>query len=251
MTKLFSISLIGLLVILGNPITELKVKKVPTEKEVEILGLSDEEYEVYLNAEGNVEYRDFDYSRVKGKELPFKIMPQADDEYKFRGRQVNLKLKDGWLVGFDRGEWGGHLFWFNDNGTRYEEIERGNITDLFEIEGELYVIEGLPSFVMKGSIFKIAHNGKKWFVEKKVDLATASDATTLTKNNEFLIVTNGIQKVDRNFTIETLIYEGFWWPDLYPNSILIDGETIYIGMRGGILRMDLNDMSKQEWLVKK
>ncbi len=103
-----------------------------------------------------------------------------------------------------------------------------------------------------GQIFTVTKKDDKWTVKNKVNLPDAPNATVLTNNNEFLIVTfKGLIKVDNEFKIETLISEGFWCGLLSPNSILIEGQTIYIGMRGGILRAKLNDITKQEWLTKK
>ncbi len=143
MTKLLSISILGILLAIGNPIEELNVGKPPTEEQARRLNHSNEEYEVFLNAENKVEYRDYEYRRIKGTELPFKITPKKDDNYSFGGLQVNLKVNDGWLVGVDKGEWGGNLFWFNENGTQYEKIASGNIENIFNINGEIYVTEGL------------------------------------------------------------------------------------------------------------
>mgnify|MGYP003980093543 CR=1 FL=1 len=159
----------------------------------------------------------------------------------------------GWLVGFDKGEWGGNLFWFNEKGTEYEKITSGNIKNLFEINGQIYVTEGLAHLSMSdGQIFQVERKNDKWNVKKKVDLPNAPYATTLTKDNEFLIVTSkGLLKVNKDFEIETLVKEGFWWIYLYPNSILIKGSDIYIGMRGGVLKTQLNNIDSQKWLTKK
>ncbi|PHR47655.1 MAG: hypothetical protein COA32_06785 [Fluviicola sp.] len=253
MMKLLSIFIVGILLIVGNPISELKVNLPPTEEEARKLNHSNEEYEVFLNSKGNVEYREYEYGRIKGTELPFKITPKKEDAYDFVGRQVNLKIENGWLVGFDKGEWGGSLFWFNEKGTQYEKITSGNIKNLFKINGEIYVTEGLAHLSLSsGQIFTVKSLDGKWSVDKKVDLPNAPYATTLTAASEFLIVTSkGLLKVDKNFNTETLIDEGLWWGLLYPNSILIEGQTIYIGMRAGILKTQINDIHKQEWLTKK
>jgi hypothetical protein len=56
-----------------------------------------------------------------------------EDPFLFAGKQVNLKTDTGWLVGFDNGEWGGKLYWFNEDGTYNEKILRGNIKNIFRI----------------------------------------------------------------------------------------------------------------------
>jgi len=101
MMKLLSIFIVGILLTVGNPISELKVNLPPTEEEARKLNHSNEEYEVFLNSKGNVEYREYEYGRIKGTELPFKITPKKKDAYDFGGRQINLKIENGWLVGFE------------------------------------------------------------------------------------------------------------------------------------------------------
>lgn len=245
MTKLLSILTLGILLINTNPITELNVNNPPTKEEAKKLNRSHNEYEIFLNDKGDVAYRNYDYRNIKGTQLPFKIAPK-------HGRQVNLKIKNGWLVGFDKGEFGGGLYWFNDKGTEHKRITSGNIKNLFEINGEIYVTEGLAHItISRGQIFKVKEENNKWKVEKKIDLPNAPYSTTLTKDNEFLIVTSkGLLKVNKDFEIETLVEEGFWRYYLYPNSILIKGQDIYIGMRGGILRTKMDEIENQEWLTK-
>ncbi len=252
MTKLLSILILVMFLAKSGPITELKVNNPPTKEEARELNRSDFEYEIFFNSKGKVAYRNYNYRKIKGSELPFKIQPKPAEGHFFGGRQVNLKIKSGWLVGFDKGEWGGNLFWFNEKGTEYEKIANGNIKDLFEIKGEVYATEGLAHLSLsRGQIFKVENNNNKWTVRKKVSIPNVPYSTTLTKDNEFLIATSkGFLKVNKDFEIETLIDEGFWSIYLYPNSMLIEGQTIYIGMRGGILKTQLGKTSKQEWLTK-
>lgn len=167
--KLLPIFTFTVLFIIGNPIEDLKVSEPPTKEQVQKLNYSNKEFEVYLNSDNKVEYRDYKYSKVKGTELPFKIIPNKDDRYTFGGKQVNLKIENGWLVGFDKGEWGGNLFWFNEEGTKYEKIIDGNIKNIFVINGKIYITEGLAHLSMSyGQIFQIEKENNKWIVEKKL-----------------------------------------------------------------------------------
>lgn len=54
--------------------------------------------------------------------------------------------------------------------------------------------------------------------------------------------------VDTNFKIDTLIEKGFWWPALYPTSLVIKDNIAYVGMRKGIFKYDLTT-NKREWLM--
>ncbi len=254
MNQVTYLVIIGFFFAFGNPISELKVNQIPSSEDAIKLNYSKEDYEVFMNSKNEVEYREYDYHGIQGNELPFKITPSRSNKLFFGGRQVNLKVENGWLVGFDKGEWGGTLYWFNEDGTHYEKILVGNIKNLFDVKGNIYVIEGLAHLSMSnGQIIELVLNENQWTIGKKVDLPHAPDATTIiTNDNKFLIVTShGLLKVDKNFNIEPLIENGFWSGVLYPNSILINERHIYIGMRGGILRIRFDDMHKQEWLTKK
>lgn len=236
----------------GRPVLELTVNKPPTREEARSLNHDSKEYEVFFNAENKVVYRDYDYHRIKGAELPFEIVRKPEERIKFGGRQVNVKVENGWLVGFDKGEWGGVLLWFNEEGTNYEIICMGNINNIHKVEGHIYVTEGLAHLSMsEGQILKAEKMDGKWHVEKIVDLPSAPYSSSLTEDNCLLIVTShGLILLDDNFEITSLMEEGFWAGYLYPNSILIDENSVYIGMPAGILKTQLDDFNKQQWLTE-
>ena len=98
----------------SNLLGELKVGRIPNKEELYKLNQSKQSYEVFLNSKGVVDYRESEYRRVKGEKLPFSLDVHSEQKHQFRGRQVNYKVDNAWLVGFDKGEWGGHLFCFND-----------------------------------------------------------------------------------------------------------------------------------------
>jgi hypothetical protein len=66
-----------------------------------------------IKAEREV-YRDVD-------DLPFKIIPLSNNSEldQFSGTRKVLKVADGYLVGYNRGEFGGSLFWFSADGKKY------------------------------------------------------------------------------------------------------------------------------------
>jgi hypothetical protein len=229
---------------------ELKGRKTPNKEEVYKLNQCKQSYEVFLNSKGIVDYREYEYRRVKGEELPFTINYKQEEGRLFRGKQVNYKVDNDWLVGFDKGEWGGHLFCFSEEGSRCEKIMRGNIKNIFQFKGEVYLTEGLSHLSLsRGRIFKISRNNNKWLAEKVLDLPNTPYASTIIYENELLIVSSkSLLKLDANLTIQVLIDEGFWSDLLYPNSIVWKDRTIYMGMRAGILKIRLDDVDHQVWL---
>jgi hypothetical protein len=57
--------------------------------------------------------------------------------------------------------------------------------------------------------------------------------------DKFLIATHERFYVVKDFKKE-LIFQDTYWSDLYPNSIAVfDDKNVFIGMRGGIVKLDL------------
>ena len=97
----------------GNPLTGLKTNRIPSQKEVEVLCHYDTSYEVFINTKGEADYRKYDDKKARGDSIPFEIKTSSNVSSDFCGKQVNLKIPNGWIVGFDKGEFGGTIFWFN------------------------------------------------------------------------------------------------------------------------------------------
>lgn len=54
--------------------------------------------------------------------LPFRVARGRDRD----GDRWVVAVPDGWIVGFDQGEFGGGLWWFNRNGTGSHRIRPGS-----------------------------------------------------------------------------------------------------------------------------
>ena len=66
-----------------------------------------------------------------------------------------VKVQDGYLIGFNRGEWGGELYWFSKNGKRRYEISGHQIVKFIERDNKIYAIAGLAHLTMsKGSVIE-------------------------------------------------------------------------------------------------
>lgn len=255
MIKLPVILVLAVLLVNESSLSQLKTTRPPTRVDVQNLNQSKQSYEVVLTLEGLVKYRIFKYRnlQIKGPELPFQIERKDGIFGMFGGDQVSVKVENGWLIGFDKGEWGGGLFWFNELGTVHEKILSGNIKDLLRVGSEIYAIEGLAHLSSSnGQILKISTIDDQWTVNKMLDLPSAPYASTVIDEHELLIVTSReLIKVDTHFEIQTLVNDGFWQGYLYPNSIVVNDEIGYVGMLGGILKIRLDEPENLEWLTKK
>ena len=63
-----------------------------------------------------------------------------------------------------------------------------------------------------------------------------------------LITSEDIVLLNKSLKI-TEKFENGYFEGLYPNSVIIDNEIAYFGMRGGILKLNI-ETKKQEWLTE-
>lgn len=183
--------------------------------------------------------------------LRFTIKPNKLEEYKFWGDRSVLPVEDGFLVGFDNGEWGGYLYWFSKDGKEKYEIASEQIAQFITRNDTIFAIEGHGHLVeTEGKIMYVYKDGKKWTIKNYLTLPSSPWATALDEENNFIIVTfSGLLQVDNHKNITPLIKSGFWTRYLYPYSLAIYNDTAYIGMRKGIFKYHLTTR-QQEWLMK-
>lgn len=212
---------------------------------------------------------------LSNKKLPFKIeQPGLIDV---------IQVSDGYLVGFNRGEWGGSLYWYSKNGKKKIKIG-GSVFSTSPIQfikrdNLIYAITGLSHMSMSyGDIIKIEKKQKQWIVEEYVKLPDAPCAIQLdSKDNMLVFTSSGLYSIDKEANLDTLAiklrrpiipiieielpndtlrirgkpleyYPKWLWGFLYPTSMVIQNDMVYVGMRGGVYKFDLIT-KKEEWLL--
>jgi hypothetical protein len=89
-------------------------------------------------------------------QLPFKVKVKKEDRSVSFGRPSIMKVDNGYLIGFYKGEWGGALYWVSKDGKKYYKISNHEIVQFINKDGKLYAIEGLSHLNMsEGSIIEI------------------------------------------------------------------------------------------------
>jgi hypothetical protein len=186
----------------------------------------------------------------KKDSLPFEIKPSIPEERLIRGRRFVTAVEDGYLIGFNRGEWGGTLYWFSKDGTKKYKISNDQIIQFKIRNKKIYAIEGLSHLsISEGRIIEIKKENGIWTSVEYLKLADAPEALDLDNKNNFVIVTtSSLVLVDTNKKLKVLIAKGIWDYFLYPNSLVIQNENLYIGMRKGIFKYNTKT-KKQEWLL--
>lgn len=162
-----------------------------------------------------------------------------------------LKTASGTLIGVNRGEWGGQLtFKPSDPAKKAIDVKKGNIKFIFKFKNKIYFIEGLAHLSYSGgAIFELDTTGNKFSFTQLVDFEDAPEAFTIYKD-KFLIATH------KNFYIvkdlkKELVFKETFWSSLYPNSIAaLDDRNVFLGMRSGIIKLDLTDKTLKFYKFK-
>lgn len=175
--------------------------------------------------------------------LPFNVPVIANKgNFDFYGDRIVRKIDEGWLVGYDGGEWGGGLYWFNPKGTKGEKIIGEQVIHIFPKGNGFLVFTGLAHLMSNvGKVYFVEKKeGQRdpWAITKLAALKGSPDLVLPTNAGDYLIVTSdALQYFTKDGAVNTLIADGFW-SGYIPNSVAIlpSGE-IYIGMKHGITRV--------------
>ena len=189
---------------------------------------------------GSNEWYPLNYSR---NEFGVKIIEGKLDIKKVGEKnKCDLKITGGTLVGINRGEWGGQLTFKPEDTTKKAiDIKRGNIKFIFIFNDKVYFIEGLAHMGYSGgAIFELNTTNNNFTFTKLVDFDDAPEAFTIYKD-KFLIATHENFYIVQDFKKE-LVFKETFWSSLYPNSIaVLDDKNVFVGMRSGIVKLDLTN----------
>jgi hypothetical protein len=181
---------------------------------------------------------------VKGPKKHFNQPSFAPEAGGFHGASAFAKVDDGWLVGFNRGEFGAALYWFSRDGKHSYKISDHQVVSLFSLSGSVYAIEGLAHMgLSRGSVIRITRpkRNARWQAMSVVKLPFAPRAVSLRRDGTMLItLSDSLVSVSPDRKIKTLLRD-VPWDNLYPNSsvLSLDEQKLYIGMRQFVAEYDL------------
>jgi hypothetical protein len=187
--------------------------------------------------------------------LPFNILPntkQVASDFR-RGKLSVLPVANGYLLGIDRGEWEGNLYWFSKDGKYNYKISNHQIVQFITQKGNIYAIEGLTHFnyFISGSIIKIERVSGKWNAFKYLTLNSTPRSVANDHQGNFIVAcTNNLLRIRPNRKVDTLVKKAMWNQFYYPTSLVVKNNIAYIGMLQCVFRYNLNTQ-KQDLLADK
>ena len=231
----------------SGKISELKTNPIPTNEDVRNFN-SWKPFVVSIK--DDIPYYDFSGEKWNKKaEFDFEIEREKENKAYFSHPTSALKVKNGWLVGFNRGEWSGALYWYSNNGKEKYLIKDKNVHNILQLGDRIYITQGLAHLGGDfGTVSEIVFNNKKWFVAKTEKLSGCPFQSTVFNDKLLIITTKNIVLANSYLELTEKMENGFW-SGLYPNSVITEKNTAYIGMRGGILKVNLENGNK-DWLTE-
>lgn len=165
-----------------------------------------------------------------------------------------LQVSDGYLIGTNRGEWGGELWWFDNSGERKRQLFDKNITGIHRIGEEVVALSGLAHLsVSFGSLLIIEkdHQSAQWEVSENLQLLAAPEASALDSQEKNLWISTslGLQSFKKR---QLIIEHSSDLSSLYPDSMGIsDLGEVYVGMRHAVVRYSplVSGGFREDWLV--
>jgi hypothetical protein len=169
------------------------------------------------------------------------FIPRAGE---FNDASAFARVEDGWLVGFNKGEFGAALYWFSSDGKHNYKISDHQVSEFFHLPDGVYAVEGLAHLTMnEGSLIRVTRRAPnaQWEAHKVVPLPAAPQTAAITGDGSLILTLfDALVRADPNHKVHILLADAPWW-GLYPNSsILADHEhKLFIGMRQYVGEFDL------------
>ncbi|MGC4043577.1 MAG: hypothetical protein QM758_07200 [Armatimonas sp.] len=163
------------------------------------------------------------------------------------------KVADGYLIGFNNGEFGGGLYWFSADGKKHYEIPANaefaeNTQFLLQRGSELLSLRGLSHLgIHCGLLSRLAQDSRSiWKETPLVDLKDSAGGYCFAGQDLWIATQSQLLKVSAQNKL-TVVVEKAFWRGLYPNSMIFSApNTLYIGIRSGAARVRLKRGSSPE-----
>jgi hypothetical protein len=161
----------------------------------------------------------------------FALPPFVPRAEQFSGGRA-FHVNDGWLVGFNEGEFGAALYWFSNDGSRKYKISDDQVVDFMATPTGIIAIQGLAHLGLgEGSVVELAKNPDTgcWVSKERKSLPQAPESFVRSKDGDlFIALSDSLALLTPDNKLEVLVQSTDWVrPDTLVTSA--DESKIYIG----------------------
>jgi hypothetical protein len=152
-----------------------------------------------------------------------------------------VESHDGFFLGLNTMENSGALYFYpnGDKNKKYKLLD-GYIWDTYRLKNDVYAVASYPEKIPpNGKVLRIKRTLFGWKVVKVIDLDDTPMCYTILDNNRVLIATQNKLIIIKDNKISEVVIDNAFWDSLYPNSIACKNGVAYLGMIGGIGRVNL------------
>ena len=170
------------------------------------------------------------------------------------GLQTTMHFEDGWLLAYNRGEFGGGLWITNEDGSETKRLVNDDVHALLPFDGGILVLTGLAHLMSDFGHALIFANPKGLDMALKSSLPLDGEPRTYVKEpsgDVLFTTTHSLQRITKAGELQTLAIFPDWVKFQYANSMVLASDgSIFVGMRMFVLKLTPGTGSfTQEWLL--
>jgi hypothetical protein len=192
------------------------------------------------------------YRRKKGDSLPFS---EKEIKLKFKNRigdrRFVKKVRNGYLIGVNNGEFGGGLYFVSKNGKKsYTIAPYIKVRKIFKYNSNIYVSSGLAHLGGNyGKISELKIKKGKWKLINSTKLIGQPTLTFLHNDLVYIITSQYVLKLNKEMSEYVQVLKApVYWGVLYPSSTFVSKKDLFISMRKGIMKIKNFETSpRYEW----
>jgi len=156
------------------------------------------------------------------KEEEVAVPPQLKLTEEMKGRKSLLRTANGWLIGFDAGEFGGGLWWFSEDGSDTKKLLSNNVHAIYETRNGTFVLAGLAHLGLdSGEVDQFIDAPEKVTLRWVSSLGGSPEASTVDPDGDIVVASpRRVVRVDYSGKVHILYRSG---EDLtYPTSVAVN-----------------------------
>jgi hypothetical protein len=159
---------------------------------------------------------------------------------------VAIRVGDGWLVAFDRGEFGASVYWFNRDGSRGTPISGHHVQQFMILPDGVLAIEGLSHLLTTtASLVRFETRGAGWTWHTVRTFDAVPRAFVRRGDGDFVVLFDGgIARMSPAGNLREVLLpfrQARFVADSKPTSMVLsaDESKAYVGTRQFVIEFDL------------